>query len=217
MRCGVCGAKVGSTVLGRVVARPASTTGDGLMLGLDTPDDAAVLAVPDGKLLVQSVDYFGRSSTIPICSAGSPPTTPPSDPVRDGGNSHTRHWRSPASRSGVSRSSNRPWLSWGSGGYRRGRCRTGRRAFQRGCGAGVRPAANGFVDPTALLPQGGSAAKRATCWYRPSHSVPAGTLLAADMRGRAKGRWIDGAIASMLLSNRAAATCVQRFGASALH
>jgi selenide,water dikinase len=35
------------------------------------------------------------------------------------------------------------------------------------------------------------------------------------MRQRAKGRWVDAAIASMVLSNQAAAECLRRHGASA--
>jgi selenide,water dikinase len=42
-----------------------------------------------------------------------------------------------------------------------------------------------------------------------------GTLFAADMRRKAKGRWIDAALASMVQSNRAAALCVHQHGATA--
>lgn len=42
-----------------------------------------------------------------------------------------------------------------------------------------------------------------------------GTLFAADMRLKAKGRWIDAAIQSMLLSNQAAGMCMHRHGATA--
>ena len=38
-----------------------------------------------------------------------------------------------------------------------------------------------------------------------------GTLLAADMRGKAMARWVDGAIQSMLVSNRTAAEVVQAY------
>ena len=42
-----------------------------------------------------------------------------------------------------------------------------------------------------------------------------GTLFAADMRRQAKGRWIDDAVESMLLSNKAAATCLVQHEATA--
>ena len=46
MRCGGCGAKVGSTVLSRVMARLETLEREDILVGLDAPDDAAVLAVP---------------------------------------------------------------------------------------------------------------------------------------------------------------------------
>lgn len=58
MRCGGCGAKVGASVLGRALARlplPSSARSE-VLLGLG--DDAAVMRVPVGKALVQSVDFF---------------------------------------------------------------------------------------------------------------------------------------------------------------
>lgn len=41
---------------------------------------------------------------------------------------------------------------------------------------------------------------RLTCIYF-IHYDSAGTLLAADMRGGCKGRWLEGAVAAMLQSN----------------
>ena len=46
-------------------------------------------------------------------------------------------------------------------------------------------------------------------------AIGTGTLFAADMRLQAKGRWIEGAIASMLRSNQAAATVLQAHHATA--
>ena len=58
MRCGGCGSKVASAVLHRVLGRLPSVAHPDVLVGFDGGDDAAVLRVPSGKLLVQSVDHF---------------------------------------------------------------------------------------------------------------------------------------------------------------
>jgi selenide,water dikinase len=59
MRCGGCAAKIGPGPLSRALARlaPAQVASD-VVVGLDALDDAAVLAAPRGKNLVQTVDFF---------------------------------------------------------------------------------------------------------------------------------------------------------------
>ncbi|CAI7771245.1 unnamed protein product [Closterium sp. NIES-54] len=70
MRCGGCGSKVGSSLLSRVLTRlaalPSRPPGrPEILLGLDSPDDAAVLAIPpdstggrQNPVIVQTVDFF---------------------------------------------------------------------------------------------------------------------------------------------------------------
>lgn len=59
MRCGGCAAKVGPGPLSRALSRlPPPLSDDSVTVGLDTPDDAAVVLPPRGRQLVQTVDLF---------------------------------------------------------------------------------------------------------------------------------------------------------------
>ena len=58
MRCGGCGAKVGATVLSRALGRIDPAPRDDVLVGLDAPDDAAVVDAGGERLSVQTVDYF---------------------------------------------------------------------------------------------------------------------------------------------------------------
>ena len=58
MRCGGCGAKVGARILSRVIRNLNPAPQEGLILGLHSGDDASAFIVPQGKVLVQSVDVF---------------------------------------------------------------------------------------------------------------------------------------------------------------
>jgi selenide,water dikinase len=69
MRCGGCAAKVGPGPLSRALARLAPARTDGALLGLDAPDDAAVIAPVAGPSI-----SFVPSSMTPMFSARSPRT-----------------------------------------------------------------------------------------------------------------------------------------------
>jgi selenide,water dikinase len=58
MRCAGCGAKVPAEVLSRVMRRLRPAAGASVLLGLETPDDAAAIALPPGAAVLQSVDFF---------------------------------------------------------------------------------------------------------------------------------------------------------------
>ena len=58
MRCGGCAAKVPAKVLARVMERLQPATSDAVTIGLDSPDDAALISFPGGPPLLQTVDFF---------------------------------------------------------------------------------------------------------------------------------------------------------------
>ena len=214
MRCGGCGAKVGSTVLSRVVQRLPPQQRDDVVIGLDAPDDAAVYRVPEGKLLVQSVDYF-RSFI---------------DDAYVFGQIAANHALGDLFAMGAEPQS---VLAIATVPYGRERIveetlfdlMTGALAVTNATGAvlagghsseGAELAfgltVNGLISTDHLLRKGGLQAGDVLILTKP---IGTGTLFAADMRQRARGRWIDGAIQSMLHSNAAAAECLQAHGVSA--
>ncbi len=58
MRCGGCGAKVGASVLAPALAALVPLYNPAVLVGLQSPDDAAIVQVPEGYALVHTVDFF---------------------------------------------------------------------------------------------------------------------------------------------------------------
>jgi selenide,water dikinase len=58
MRCGGCAAKVPAVVLNRVLARLEPATSATVKIGLDGPDDAALISFRGAPPLLQTVDFF---------------------------------------------------------------------------------------------------------------------------------------------------------------
>jgi selenide,water dikinase len=58
MRCTGCGGKVSGPILRRVLDRLDVPASDRVLLGLDAPDDAAIVRPQDGHPLVMTTDFF---------------------------------------------------------------------------------------------------------------------------------------------------------------
>jgi selenide,water dikinase len=58
MRCGGCAAKVPAMVLARVMERLQPATSDAVTIGLESPDDAALISFPGAPPVLQTVDFF---------------------------------------------------------------------------------------------------------------------------------------------------------------
>ena len=58
MRCAGCGGKVGAGVLSRALARLEIPPSPHVLLGLEAPDDAAIVRPVDGRPIVATADFF---------------------------------------------------------------------------------------------------------------------------------------------------------------
>lgn len=214
MRCGGCGAKVGATVLSRVMQRLPDTRRDDVLIGRDAPDDCAMLSVPPGKVMVQSVDYF-RSFIDDTYTFGAIAANHALGDIFAMGaeaQSALAIATVPYGRERVVEETLHDVLA-------------GALNVLEACGAvlagghsseGAELAfglsVNGLIDPNAVWRKQGLQPGDNIILTKP---VGTGTLFAAEMRGKARGRWVDAAIQSMLLSNYAAAQVMQKHAATA--
>ena len=214
MRCGGCGAKVGADVLAAALADIDTLPRDDVIVGLEAPDDAAMIAVPPNRLSVLSVDgfrpmiddpwLFGRITANhclgDVYAMGAEPqaamtmaTLPvwPEEKLVDELRQMLRGALHVFDREGVSLV----------GGH------TG-----EGAELTLGFTVTGLIEPDRALRK---AALRAGDLLVLTKPLGTGTLLAADMRGRVRGRWLQAAIESMLLSCRTAGAVFLTHGARA--
>jgi selenide,water dikinase len=214
MRCGGCGAKVGSTVLSRVINRLPAQRRDDVLIGLDSPDDAAAFEVPPGRVMVQSVDYFRAFIDDPYTFGRIASNHALGDIFAMGAEAQSALAIAtvPYGREQIVEQTLSDLMSGAldtlaptgavlAGGH-----------SSEGAELAFGLTVNGLIAKDALLRKGGMQPGDALILTKP---IGTGTLFAADMRGKAKGRWVDGAIQSMLVSNQAAASCLHRLGATA--
>ena len=214
MRCGGCGSKVGATLLDRVVARLEPLRRSDVVVGLDAPDDAAVSSLPPGRLLVQSVDAFRAMIDDPwlfgritanhclsdLYAMGAEPCSALAVVTIPHGLESKQEILLEDLLSGAVAALNEGGAALVGG--------------HTGEGAEVQLglSVSGSIDPRRILRKGGLRPGDRLVLSKP---IGTGTLLAADVRGRAKARWVDGAIRAMLQSNRDAADAVRAHGGRA--
>ncbi len=214
MRCGGCGAKVGSTVLGRVVNQLTTLERHDILVGLKEPDDAAVTVVPADKLVVQSVDYFrafiddpylfgkiaANHSLSDLFAMGAEAQSAMAIATVPHGNEAAVERQLGEMMAGAVEVLNESGAALVGGHSSEG--------AELAFGLSV----TGLIDRDAMLRKGGMRPGDRIVLTKP---LGTGTLFAADMRYRANGHWIDAAIEQMVTSNRRAAETLRAHGARA--
>jgi selenide,water dikinase len=211
MRCGGCGAKVGSDALQDVLRR---LDGNAAVDAGTTLDDAAIFTPPSGQQMVQTIDHFRAFIDDPymigriganhclgdIYAMGATP------------DSALALANIPFSQGRIMADTLYQLM--------RGAADTLTEADTRLIGGHSSEAAelafglavNGYIAPGQALLKSGLQVGQALVLSKP---LGTGTLLAANMRHGARGRWIDDALASMQQSNGSAAAIIRQHRATA--
>ncbi|MBT8145949.1 MAG: selenide, water dikinase SelD [Gammaproteobacteria bacterium] len=214
IRCAGCAAKVGSDTLQSVLSRLKPATQPDLVGDLTTTEDAALIKITSERMLAQTVDYFRAFINDPWLFARIATNHCLGDIYAMGARPHTA--LAIASVPFAARQIMQETLdelmagcvmtlnehdAALAGGH-------SNEALEMAFGLSI----NGYGHPSRLLSKTGAREGDSLILCKP---LGTGTLLAADMRLKAKGRWMDAAFDSMLVSNRAAADAFINYGAHA--
>ena len=214
MRCGGCGAKVGATVLARVMNDLRPVVREDVLIGLADPDDAAVVETPPGKVVVHTVDSFRAMIDDPWLFGRIAANHSLGDIYAMGGEPQTALAIAtvPYGIETQVEDTLRQMMTGATEVLRKAGAALVGGHTGEGAELALGFAVSGLIDRERILRKGG---------MRPgdrlivTKALGTGTLLAADMRHKARGVWIAAALESMLQSNLAGARCVHRHGASA--
>ena len=204
MRCAGCGAKVGSTVLTGVLEELEVFNRGDVRIGLHDADDAALLEIPTGRSLVQTVDgfraftgdlhLFGRITLVHAASdlyaMGAMPHSALVTVTLPYAEKHLVANDLRQLMGGIAEEARRLRITL-LGGH-----------TSEGAETAVSVALNGLSGGDTVFRKGGLRPGDGLILAKP---VGTGVILAADMHLKAKGSWVDAVFEGMLQSNGEAA------------
>jgi selenide,water dikinase len=214
MRCGGCGAKVGAEVLAGALADLPRAPGADVLIGLDAPDDAAVMRPPPGMVVVQSVDHFRAFIDDPFVFGEIAAAHALSDLHAMG----ARPWTAlavaavPYSSGARMRTELSDMLQGASRTLAADGCTLVGGHSAEAAEPALGFAVTGLADPAKLLRKAGLRDGDALVLTKP---LGTGIVLAGHMQGLARAPWLQAAIASMRMSNAVASRVLREFGAGA--
>jgi len=220
MRCGGCGAKVGATTLSRVIGQLKPVKRDDVVLGLDSPDDAAAIRIEsrnaDGRtpLLIQSVDVFRAFMDEPYLLGQIAAEHALSDLFAMNAVPQSAMAIVTLPFAGE-KITERDLLQLMSGALKvlnENNCELTGGHTSEGAELSIGFSVNGLAHEEQLLKKSSITEDQLLILTQP---IGTGTLFAAHSQLQAQGRWIESAIKNMLLSNRDAGEIFTRHQAGA--